>query len=200
MAGAQVAACVAVFLLSVPLTLSGATGDAFDEPPTFFTVAPAVFVGVIVGSVCKRTAGRRITKAGAFALHTARVAHGPAATGAALRPAGLVVALGGTALLTDELLRQQLAEAQRAQAYTGSGTTSGGSSGYDSGWSSPGDGAASWCGSSDGGSGSGCGSSSSGGSSCGSSSSGSSCGSGSSSCGGSSSGGSSCGGGYSCGS
>ncbi len=64
----------------------------------------------------------------------------PAATGAALRPAGLVVALGGTALLTDELLRQQLAEAQRAQAYTGSGTTSGGSSGYDSGWSSPGDG------------------------------------------------------------
>ncbi|MFH8568120.1 TIGR04222 domain-containing membrane protein [Streptomyces sp. NPDC017993] len=184
LAGAQMTACVAVLFLSVLLTLSGAIEEAFDEPPTFFTIAPAVFVGVAVGSVCKRTAGRRVTKAGSFTLHTARVAHASGALGAALRPAGLVVALGGTALLTDEILRQQLAEAQRVTA-SGSATSSGGSSGNDSGWSSPGDGTASWCGSSDGGSG--CGSSSSGG--------GSSCGGGSSSCGGSSSGGSSCGGG-----
>ncbi|GAA5613917.1 TIGR04222 domain-containing membrane protein [Streptomyces platensis] len=184
-AGVQMTACGVLFFVGVLLSVAGSGGgDGFAVPPVV-TTAPALIGGLIVASVCRKVFTRRITKAGSFALHTAKVAQAQAGGGGVWQPAGLVVALGGTALIADELLRQQFEEAQRAAA--GSGSASSGSSASDASGGGSGSDGGSWCGSSGGGSG--CGS---GGSSCGG---GSGCGGGSSCGGGSGCGGGGCGGG-----
>ncbi|MGX1759719.1 TIGR04222 domain-containing membrane protein [Streptomyces lydicus] len=189
LASAQMTACAVLFFVAVLLSFAGSDMDAYAGPPPALRTVPAVVVGLVVASLCKKACTRRITKAGAFALRSARAARprGGGAAGAWL-PAAPAVALGGTALIADELLRRQFEEAHRATAAAaagGSGSSGGSSCGGGGGSGSDG---GSWCGSGDGGSGPGCGSA---GSSCGG---GSSCGSGAS-CGG----GSGCGGGSSCG-
>ncbi|MER6842707.1 TIGR04222 domain-containing membrane protein [Streptomyces platensis] len=181
-AGVQMTVCGVLFFVGVLLAVTGSGG--FAVPPVV-TTAPALIGGLIVASVCRKACTRRITKAGSFALHTAKVTHASAGGGGVWQPAGLVVALGGTALIADELLRQQFEEAQRAAA--GSGSAASGSSAADTSGGGSGSDGGSWCGSSGGGSG--CGS---GGSSCGG---GASCGGGSSCGSGSSCGGGGCGGG-----
>ncbi|BCK67830.1 hypothetical protein Srufu_017830 [Streptomyces libani subsp. rufus] len=128
-AGVQMTVCGVLFFVGVLLTVTGSGGgNGFAVPPVV-TTAPALIGGLIVASVCRKVFTRRITKAGSFALHTAKVAQAHAGGGGVWQPAGLVVALGGTALIADELLRQQFEEAQRAAA--GSGSASSGSSASD---------------------------------------------------------------------
>ncbi|MEU9111607.1 TIGR04222 domain-containing membrane protein [Streptomyces sp. NPDC048483] len=198
MAGFQVAGCVALGFVGLVITLSGADGNDEFEAPTVFVIAPVVVIGMIVASTCKKALARRITKAGTFVLKAARAAnspsavHGPGAVGDVVQAAGIAVALGGAAVIADELVREQLTQAQRAMVSASATPSSTGSSSSSCGWVTP-DGGSSWCGSSGDGSSSGCGSSSCGGGGGGSSDGGgSSCGGGGSSCGG---GGSSCGGG-----
>ncbi|MFK8849874.1 TIGR04222 domain-containing membrane protein [Streptomyces sp. Ac-502] len=198
----QTAICGVGFLLVLLLTLAGAVGG--EGVPFVVRILPAAVLGAVTGVVCRKVLGRRVTPAGAAAVRTYRTAHKKDLVSEATQSAALVVALGSTALLVDDVLRDQLDEAQRAAvgasagAYSGSsGSSSTPSSNAACGWNVPDDDShTSWCGSSCGGgsgSGSGCGGSSCGGGSSCSSSSGSSCGSSSSSSCSSSS--SSCGGG-----
>ncbi|MFH8407682.1 TIGR04222 domain-containing membrane protein [Streptomyces sp. NPDC018019] len=191
-AGWQAGVCMAGFALVLLFTVTGAVPHAPSETPFAVLVLPAAVLGTVVGTVCRKVLGRRVTRAGAAVV---RKAEAGLVTDAA-RSAALVVALGGTALLVDEVLREQFTEAQRsaAGAFAHSPSAAGSSSGSSNtscGWNIPDDGShTSWCGSScGGGTGSGCGSSSSSGGDGGSSSGGSSCG-GSSSCGGGGCGGS----------
>ncbi|MEU7202637.1 TIGR04222 domain-containing membrane protein [Streptomyces sp. NPDC045470] len=195
----QTGICAVGLVLVLLLTLTGAIGG--KGVPFVIQVLPAAILGTVTGLVCRKALGRRVTPVGATAVRTFRTVHKADLVSAPTQSAALVVALGGTALLVDDVLRDQLDEAQRsavgasAGAYSGSsGSSSPPSSNAACGWNVPDDDShTSWCGSScGGGSGSGCGGSScgGGGSSCGSSS-GSSCSSSSSS---------SCGGGGGCGS
>jgi uncharacterized protein (TIGR04222 family) len=199
MARVQVAASAVLLLGGLLMTVTGAAGDDASTVPFVLRIAPAAVLGIVVGSLCKLAHGNRLTPAGTLALRAAHATDSPGVVGGAVRPAAIVVALGGAALVADAVLRQQLLDAQSAMATaagvsvasgdtTASSTTT---SSADSGWDfSDGGSGVSWCGSADGGSGcgsSGCG----GGSGCG----GSSCGGGSSD-----SGGSSCSSGSSCGS
>ncbi|MFH9424369.1 TIGR04222 domain-containing membrane protein [Streptomyces sp. NPDC017529] len=193
----QAGICAAGLALVLLFTLTGAITHAQSQPPFVVTILPAALAGTVVGWKCRKALGRRVTRAGAAVVKAAAAG---VVTNAA-QSAALLVALGSTALLVDDVLREQLTEAQRsaaaASAYSPSPVgTSGGSSGSPGsgcGWNVPdGNPDTSWCGSScGGGTGSGCGSSSggSGGGDSGSSSGGSSCGS-SSSCGGGGCGGS----------
>ncbi|WP_102925814.1 TIGR04222 domain-containing membrane protein [Streptomyces noursei] len=186
LAGLQVKASVVLFAVALVLSfLAVRDGGGPWAPPVAVRVVPAVAVGLLVGLPCRRLFTRRITRAGRSVLAAAR----PRGTRpddlrgleAAWRVAGLAVALGGTAVLANELLRDHFVQAQGAVAAS---TPSGGSSAGSGGCG--GDAGSAWCGSSDGGGDSGCGASSCGG--------GSSCG-GSSGCGGSGCGGGGCGGG-----
>ncbi|GCD42168.1 TIGR04222 domain-containing membrane protein [Streptomyces paromomycinus] len=207
----QTGICAAGLVLVLLLTLTGVIGG--EGVPFVLQILPAAILGTVTGVVCRKVLGRRVTPAGTAAVRTYRTVHKKDLVSEATQSAALIVALGSTALLADDVLRDQLDEAQRAAvgasagSYSGSsGSSSTASSNAACGWNVPDDDShTSWCGSScGGGSGSGCGGSSSGGggsscsggSSCGSSS-GSSCGSSSgSSCSSSSS---SCGGGGGCG-
>ncbi|MET9291514.1 TIGR04222 domain-containing membrane protein [Streptomyces sp. NPDC003077] len=223
MAVVQLVSCVAVVLLALLLTLTDAFHVGTGSVPFVVTVLPAGVLGAVVALVCRSGLRGRITPAGVTALRffrngnrsrvrrlTAEGGMGDARNAA--RNAALLVALGGTAVLTDELLRDHLTEAQRTLSGASAGASSSSSFGIspslavgsstdvsdgdvrgDDDFSWTGDDSVSWCGASDSGSGSGCGSSScGGGSSCGSSGSGcpsssSGCSSSSSSCGSSSS-------------
>ncbi|MFI2238541.1 TIGR04222 domain-containing membrane protein [Streptomyces chrestomyceticus] len=194
----QTGICAVGLVLALLLTLTGVVGG--KGAPFVVQVLPAAVLGIVTGVVCRKKLGRRVTPAGAAAVRTYRTVHKADLVSASTQSAALIVALGSTALLVDDVLRDHLEEAQRATvgasagAYSGSsGSSSTTSTNATCGWNVPDDDShTSWCGSScGGGSGSGCGGSScggggsscSGGSSCGSSSS-SSCSSSSSSCGG----------------
>ncbi|WP_199931176.1 TIGR04222 domain-containing membrane protein [Streptomyces sp. CB02923] len=207
LAGWQAGICAAGFLLVLLFTLIGAIDSRGSGVPFVVRILPAAFVGIVVGGVCRRVLGRRVTRAGVSAVRKFRTANAARLVSDPTQSAALIVALGSTALLVDDVLRDHLVEAQgsaagaSAGAYSGtSSTASSSSSNASCGWNVPDDGwHTSWCGTScGGGSGSSCGSSSCGGgssscsggsSSCGSSS-GSSCSSSSSSCGGGGCGGS----------
>ncbi|WP_234440493.1 TIGR04222 domain-containing membrane protein [Streptomyces rimosus] len=203
----QTGICVAGFALVLLFTVTGAITGPDGAVPFVVRILPAALLGTVAGGMCRKVLGRRVTRAGVSAVRTFRTAHKADLVSDATQSAALLVALGSTALLVDEVLRDHLAEAQHSMAgasaapYSGSSsTTSTGSSNASCGWNVPDDSSdTAWCGSScGGGSGSGCGSSSCGGGSgsgCGGG--GSSCGSSGSSCGSSSS--SSCGGGGGCG-
>ncbi|MEV5596614.1 TIGR04222 domain-containing membrane protein [Streptomyces sp. NPDC052496] len=195
----QTGVCAAGLLLVLLLTLAGALDNGQGGVLFVLQILPAALLGTVTGLVCGKALRRRITKAGVSAVRTYRTVHKKDLADAPDRSAALLVALGSSALLADEALRDHLVEAQRSMAgasagtYSGSsGTSSTASSNAACGWNVPDDSPdTSWCGSScGGGSHSGCGGSSSGGSgsscgggsSCGSS--GSSCSSSSSSCGG----------------
>ncbi|WP_051872243.1 TIGR04222 domain-containing membrane protein [Streptomyces sclerotialus] len=187
----QIGACMGVFFLGIFQSVTGALDDGAPQYPQnlpfVLKVTPAVFAGIFIGTLCRNAVRRRITKTGKRALKRFRTANRAAAAGPAGRPAALAVAVGGAALLTDQVLREYLLEAQRAAAGTAAAAAVASSgTGAGTGWSAAGDTGGMWCGSSGGGTG--CGGSSCGGSASGSGTGGSSCG------GGSSSGGSSCGG------
>lgn len=191
LAKAQIGFCMAVFFFGIFLSVTGNLDDGAPKHPQqlpfVFKVTPAVFAGILIGSLCRNAVGRRLTKAGKRELKRFRTANETLAAAPVdgAQPAALAVAVGGAALLMDQLLRDHLLAAQQAVAASAGTATVTASGGPDSGtgWSSPADGAV-WCGSSGG---SGCG-----GSSCGASSGGGH--------GGSSRGGGSSGGGSSCGS
>ncbi|WP_399084350.1 hypothetical protein ACGH2B_04365 [Streptomyces sp. BBFR2] len=197
-ANLQMAGVVLLLMGALLATATGHLDTGAAEVPTVVVLVPGVVLALVVAGICKQGGRARLTEAGRLALRAARaVNHPPAATGMVL-PAALLVAIGSAALLTDEVLREQLAQAQTAMATSGTSSSGGGSTWVDQS-AQP-----AWCGGSDGGSscggshhhggGSSCGGGSHhGGSSCGSSHHGSSCGSSCSS--GSSSCGSSCGGG-----
>ncbi|MFH8344072.1 TIGR04222 domain-containing membrane protein [Streptomyces sp. NPDC018045] len=198
----QTGGCVVGTLLALLFTLNGALidGGGGGGAPFVVRILPAALLGTVTGVVCRKVLAQRVTRAGTAAVRAFRTVHKADLVSDPAQSAALLVALGGTTLLVDDVLRDHLSEAQRSMAGASAGAYSGGSSAGTTttasnascGWNVP-DGSAdtSWCGS---GAGSGCGSSSCGGSSGSGCGSGSSCGSSSgSSCGSSSS--SSCGGG-----
>lgn len=84
-AGVQMAACGVLFFVGVLVSVAGADGAAV---PPFFATLPAVVGGLIVASLCRKAFARRITKAGSFALYTAKAAHAPGGAGGAWQPRG----------------------------------------------------------------------------------------------------------------
>ncbi|MGW7314293.1 TIGR04222 domain-containing membrane protein [Streptomyces sp. NPDC054854] len=199
----QALLCALLAFASIPITIVSLALDAGPRIPFALAVLPALIAGLVMGVVCAKRAGRRITPAGRAALGEIRAQH-------VGNPAPHVqTALFGLRGLQDPYLRSHLVPAAREARLAAAQARAGGhrphrphsSSGSSDEFMVP----VVWCASSDGGgggggsgcgSGPGCGSSGGscgggggGGSSC--SSSGSSCGSSSSSCGSSSS--SSCG-------
>ncbi len=102
LAGVQRTACVVLFFVALLLSF---VGDVPSGPPPVLRTLPAVIGGLFVGGLCGKVFTRRITKAGSFALRSAKAARSAGGgVGGAWQPAALVVALGGTALIADELL------------------------------------------------------------------------------------------------
>ncbi|MFD9812791.1 TIGR04222 domain-containing membrane protein [Streptomyces sp. NPDC059080] len=192
-ANLQMAGAVVLILGSVLLTAAGHLDADPVEVPTVVVIAPAVIMALVIGGICRQSGRGRLTEAGRLALRGAQATHHPSALAKTAVPAALLVAIGSAALLSDDMLREQLAQAQTAMAATAGGSSSDGGNTWVDGSAQ-----AAWCGGSGGGSSCG-GSHHGGGSSCGghhggSSCGGSSCGGGSSCSSGSSCGGSSCGG------
>ncbi|MDA5286596.1 TIGR04222 domain-containing membrane protein [Streptomyces sp. NPDC054904] len=198
----QALLCALLAFASIPITVVSLALDAGPRIPFALAVLPALIAGLVMGVVCAKRAGRRITPTGRAALGEIRAQH-------VGNPAPHVqTALFGLRGLQDPYLRSHLVPAAREARLAAARTRTGGHRPHSSGASGSSDEFVApvlWCASSDGGSGggggsgcgsgpgcgssSGCGGGGGGGSSC--SSSGSSCGSSSSSCGSSSS--SSCG-------
>ncbi|GDY57326.1 hypothetical protein SVIO_079490 [Streptomyces violaceusniger] len=163
----QVGLCFAGTFLGIAMAVNITDSD---ELPLILKIAPALFIGFLVGGICAGAGKRRLTGTGQRALATYRRDSGVGIRRArsvghpATVPVAVVVALTGAAALADDpLLRAQLLDAQKVPAASGSATdpSSSGSSGpLDSGGGS-------WCGGGGGRGGSGCGGSSCGGSSCG---------------------------------
>ncbi|MFF4320595.1 TIGR04222 domain-containing membrane protein [Streptomyces sp. NPDC001568] len=196
----QALLCALLAFASIPITIVTLALAAGPRVPFALAVLPALIGGLVMGIVCAKRAGRRITAAGQAALREIRAQH-------LGNPAPHVqTALFGLRGLQDPYLRSHLVPAARearlaaAQARAAGHRphrmhSSSGSSGSDEFmvpvvWCASSDGGGGGAGGSGCGSGPGCGSSGGscgggGGSSC--SSSGSSCGSSSSSCGSSSS-------------
>ena len=196
----QALLCAVLAFASIPITIVTLALDAGPRIPFALAVLPALIGGLVMGIVCAKRAGRRITAAGQAALREVRAQH-------LGNPAPHVqTALFGLRGLQDPYLRSHLVPAAREARLAAAQTRAAGHRPHSSSGSSGSSDAVMvpvvWCASSDGGggggSGSGCGSGpgcgssggscgggGGGGSSC--SSSGSSCGSSSSSCGSSSS-------------
>lgn len=111
--------CAAGFVLVLLFTLTGAITGANGETPFVVQVLPAALLGIVTGAVCRKVLSRRVTRAGVSAVRTFRTAHKADLVSDATQSAALLVALGSTALLVDDVLRDHLTEVQHSMAGAG---------------------------------------------------------------------------------
>ncbi|WP_258052931.1 TIGR04222 domain-containing membrane protein [Streptomyces sp. Ru73] len=135
----QIGACMGIFFLGIFQSVTGGLDDGAPQYPQnmpfVLKVTPAVFAGIFIGTLCRNAVRRRITKEGKRVLKRFRTANKAAAAGPAGQPAALAVAVGGAALLVDQVLREYLQEAQRAASGAGAAAVASAGAGPGGGWS-----------------------------------------------------------------